>query len=78
MVGNVYEWVAEWVPRSTACVTWTAGDLQCLAGAATDGEPGALLRGGYFSVGPIAGPLSVSGVNAPSASLVSIGFRCAR
>ncbi len=53
MVGNLYEWVADWVPRSTACGTWSAGvsptgDYQCLAGAATTGEPGALLRGGDF------------------------------
>ncbi len=71
MVGNVYEWVADWVPRSTACGTWSAGvsptgDLQCLAGAATSGEPGALLRGGSFSSGADAGPLNVNGNNEPS------------
>ena len=42
MVGNLYEWVADWVPRSTACGTWSAGvsptgDDQCLAGAAHHG-----------------------------------------
>jgi formylglycine-generating enzyme required for sulfatase activity len=47
MVGDVYEWVAGWVPRSTTCGRWSAGvsptgDFQCLAGAATTGEPGAL------------------------------------
>ena len=83
MVGNVIEWVADWVPRSTACGTWSAGvsptgDQQCLAGAATTGEPGALLRGGYFSNGTFAGPLTVNGFNGPSYADGRIGFRCAR
>ncbi|MGH8577347.1 MAG: formylglycine-generating enzyme family protein [Gammaproteobacteria bacterium] len=89
MVGNLYEWVADWVPRSTTCGTWNAGssptgDLQCLAGAAmvaTDGEPGALLRGGNFNSfagGSRAGPLTVHGSIGPSASLSFTGFRCAR
>jgi formylglycine-generating enzyme required for sulfatase activity len=87
MVGNVYEWVADWVPRSTACDTWSAGvsptgDEQCLAGAATTGEPGALLRGGYFSLsvadGPFAGPLTVWARFGPSTAGSGIGFRCAR
>src|SRR5262249_46826980 len=65
MVGNLYEWVADWVPRSTACGAWSAGvsptgDEQCLAGAATTGEPGALLRGGFFlGSGAGAGPRAV-------------------
>jgi formylglycine-generating enzyme required for sulfatase activity len=83
MVGNLYEWVADWVPRSTACGTWSAGvsptgDDQCLAGAATTGEPGALFRGGDFFFGANAGPLAVIGGNQPSGSSGSIGFRCAR
>jgi len=82
MVGNLYEWVADWMPRSTACGTWGAGisptgDDQCLAGAATTGEPGALLRGGYFT-GSNAGPLGVNGSSSPSFSNSGIGFRCAR
>jgi formylglycine-generating enzyme required for sulfatase activity len=85
MVGNLYEWVADWVPRSTGCGTWSAGvsptgDDQCLAGAATTGEPGALLRGGDFDFagGAGAGPLAVFGGNEPSDAGDSIGFRCAR
>ena len=80
MVGNLHEWVADWVPRSTACGTWSdgSGDDQCLAGVATTGEPSALLRGGHFSLGTNAGPLSVNGGIAPSNSLNLIGFRCAR
>lgn len=87
MVGNLDEWVADWVPRSTARGTWSVGvsptaDVQYLAGAATTGEPGALLRGGCFADGPDAGPLTVLGTSAPSSSLprarVKYGFRCAR
>jgi len=83
MVGNLYEWVADWVPRSTVCSTWSAGvsptsDDQCLAGAATTGEPGALVRGGYFFMDLRPGPLSVVGGNGPSAASGGVGFRCAR
>jgi hypothetical protein len=83
MVGNVFEWVADWVPRSTACGTWSAGvsptgDDQCLGGAFTTGEPGALLRGGDFNYGLDAGPLTVEGGLGPSSWFDSFGFRCAR
>ncbi len=83
MVGNLNEWVADWVPRSTACGTWgvgisPTGDTQCLAGAATTGEPGALLRGGYFYDGTYAGPLLVIGDVSPSGSFDGVGFRCVR
>jgi formylglycine-generating enzyme required for sulfatase activity len=83
MVGNLYEWVADWVPLSTTCGTWSAGvsptdDDQCLAGAATTAEPGALRRGGSFFGGPSAGPLTVVGSGLPSLADGGIGFRCAR
>jgi hypothetical protein len=84
MVGNLFEWVADWVPRATACGTWTASvsptaDDQCLGGAATTGEPGALLRGGsFFFSGTFAGPLSVVGGFEPSFADGDFGFRCAR
>ncbi len=84
MVGNLDEWVADWVPRSTGCGTWGAGvsptgDYQCLAGAATTGEPGALVRGGsFFGYSTSAGPLVVVGYDPPSYSDGLIGFRCAR
>ncbi len=83
MVGNVHEWVADWVPRSTGCGTWSAGvsptaDDQCLAGAQTTGEPGALFRGGYFGIGTDSGPLAVFAQGGPSVVSGALGFRCAR
>jgi len=82
LVGNLDEWVSDWVPRSTTCGTWSdgSGDYQCLAGAATSGEPGALLRGGTFQSGTSGGPLSVNADFGPSNSntIIGIGFRCAR
>jgi hypothetical protein len=83
MVGNLSEWVADWMPRSTVCGAWSPdvslmGDFQCLAGAATTGEPGALLRGGGFLNGSDAGPLTVLGFLEPSAWDSVFGFRCAR
>lgn len=58
-VGNVFEWVADWVPRSTACVPslFGSGDQNCLVGASTAAGPGALLRGGFFG-GPCLRPAS--------------------
>lgn len=88
MVGNLYEWVADWSPRSSAGCngTWLSsasptGDHQCYTGAATSGEPGALLRGGSFGfgfgAGASAGPLAVL-PRTPSIPDIVIGFRCAR
>jgi hypothetical protein len=74
MVGNVDEWVADWVPRSTTCLGWGgfSNDIMCLAGAATSGtQPGALLRGGSFGDGAFAGPLTVGGSVGPSGSASS-------
>jgi formylglycine-generating enzyme required for sulfatase activity len=83
MIGNAEEWVADWVPRSTNSGTWSAGvsptgDLQGSGGAATTGEPGALLRGGGFNHNTTAGPFTVNAFNGPSYSVAYIGFRCAR
>ena len=80
MVGNVEEWVADWLPLSTVCVGWGgfSDDEMCLAGASTtELGPGALLRGGSFVVSASAGPLRVIDVR-PSFSSRFIGFRCVR
>ncbi len=82
MVGNKQEWVADWVPFSEACGTWSAGvsptgDAQCFAGAALSGEPAALVRGGSF-FGSQAGPLWITAFFVPSSAYDYLGFRCAR
>jgi formylglycine-generating enzyme required for sulfatase activity len=81
MVGNLYEWVADWVPRSTTCPGWGSfsDDNMCLSGASTTADgPGALLRGGDYGHFAAAGPLTVSASFGPTVWGVSIGFRCAR
>jgi hypothetical protein len=80
MVGNLLEWVADWVPLSTACPGWGAfsSDQQCFGGAAIATGPGALLRGGDYNDGATAGPLSVNGMVTPSELGLNVGFRCVR
>jgi formylglycine-generating enzyme required for sulfatase activity len=81
MVGNLDEWVADWVPLSTECSGWGgfSDDFMCLFGASTTGGgPGALLRGGDFRARSSAGPFAVVGSGGPFPSRVFIGFRCAR
>ncbi|MCC6846874.1 MAG: SUMF1/EgtB/PvdO family nonheme iron enzyme [Deltaproteobacteria bacterium] len=82
MVGNLSEWVADWGPRTTGCTSWSVtvsptGDHQCFLGAADTGDPGALVRGGYFEHHTGAGPLTVFS-DRPSDSNIATGFRCAR
>jgi len=81
MVGNVFEWVADWVPVSTACPGWGgfSDDLMCLSGASTTAHgPGALLRGADFGGFAQAGPLAAQSAFGPSVWGASFGFRCAR
>jgi len=85
MVGNLEEWVADWVPESTTCTSWGAvgtfssDDAMCLSGASTTATgPGALFRGGNVFNGNNAGPFAVDGSFRPSDSVSFIGFRGAR
>jgi sulfatase-modifying factor enzyme 1 len=81
MVGNLTEWVADWVPRSTTCLPEMfvgTGDNNCLAGADTTFGPGALARGGNFFNGQAAGVFSVSGDGPPNISELDFGFRAGR
>ena len=80
MVGNLYEWVGDWVPASTMCPGWGAfsDDDMCLSGASTTAQgPGALFRGGGFNIGVQAGPFAVDGGTVAS-DFGNIGFRGAR
>ena len=80
----IWEWVADWVPRSTSCPGWAgfSDDSMCLAGASETLGPGALLRGGsvffFFGGGSNAGVFAVDGFFRPSLARFDIGFRCAR
>ncbi len=94
MVGNLWEWTADWVLRSDSCPGWAgfSDDLMCFAGAdttvpvpgsssASQAGPGALLRGGAFTTNAGAGPLAISGLEAPTEPIAygtGLGFRCAR
>jgi formylglycine-generating enzyme required for sulfatase activity len=81
MVGNLTEWVADWVPASTACPGWGAfsDDEMCLSGASiAETGPGALLRGGFFNDGTFAGSFNVHSGFQPSDSSANQGFRGAR
>ncbi len=82
MVGNLTEWVADWVPAPEFCPGWASfsDDDMCLSGARTTSNfPGALTRGGAFAVlgGRLAGPFAVHPF-APFHTSGFIGFRCAR
>jgi formylglycine-generating enzyme required for sulfatase activity len=83
MVGNVDEWVADWAVLANSCTSWSAGfgsDLSCFGGPGGSNLnlPGALLRGGGFSLGTGAGVFAVDAGFDPSFSFNFIGFRCAR
>ena len=82
MVGNLAEWVADWVPLPEFCPGWASfsDDDMCFAGASTNtNSPGALVRGGAFAAlgGRRAGPYAIHPF-APFHATTFIGFRCAR
>jgi hypothetical protein len=83
MVGNVEEWVADWADLATFCTNGSGGfggDLICFGGPGGVGSafPAALIRGGLFNFGPIAGVFAVDAGHPPSFSFNGFGFRCAR
>jgi hypothetical protein len=80
MVGNLWEWVADWVPLSTVCPGWGgfSDDRMCLAGADAAAGPGALIRGGDFDNGAGAGVFAVYGALVPWDADNLVGFRAAR
>jgi formylglycine-generating enzyme required for sulfatase activity len=88
MIGNVYEWVTDWADRSNVgCTDWTTqtglagADVSCFGGNGSNGVdriPGALLRGGAWVIGSLAGVFAVRSDLLPVEPFNYIGFRCAR
>ncbi len=84
MVGNLFEWVADWDEEAGGCGSWPegfGGDMTCVgrgSGEASTRFPGAVVRGGNFTSGAAAGPFAVSAVHQPSGSTPLRGFRGAR
>jgi hypothetical protein len=91
-IGNVDEWVADWADlANVGCTDWTTqtgsatgppgSDLSCYGGNGSSGLaqiPGALVRGGFWGSGTLAGAFAVRADFVPSFAFSDLGFRCAR
>jgi hypothetical protein len=81
LVGNLWEWVAEWGALTATCTTALfpeTDDHNCFAGADPSYGPVALLRGGNFAMGPFAGVFAIAEDSRPSIGGIVGGFRCVR
>lgn len=81
MVGNVWEFTADWVPLSQGdCPGW--GDFSnaqmCLAGSDPEGGgPGVITRGGSIGYSDAASVFAVRGDWTPTRGRLPVGFRAA-
>lgn len=87
MVGNLWEWVADWMQDNSnsnsgdiSSVTYGNDGIYGMDDAypETNHFPSALKRGGYWDSGTAAGVFAMDGMLGPSESSANIGFRCGR
>ena len=87
MVGNVAEWVADWIQNNSdspgddvSDALYGGDEIAGIDDAApvTDEFPAALFRGGAYPNTTFAGVFALDATSAPSVQAGVIGFRCAR